>query len=111
VDWKQFVLSGKGRVGRADFWTAWLFSTSLVWLLLQFGATGDVLAVAVGCVQIPILAKRLHDFEASGWLAAWVYGLFAAEFLWIGLHRGDAAANGHGPPAPPAFNLLGGEAP
>jgi uncharacterized membrane protein YhaH (DUF805 family) len=150
MDWKQVFLSGKGRLGRADFWTAWLLVTPGIYLLLQLGVVGDLLAVGAACALLAVLAKRLHDFGSSGWLAPWVYGLVAAAagaywvsdvvwpaqapevsavrqtigvvgdllsiggavvgagaFLWIGLRRGDAAANRYGPPASAVFNLFG----
>lgn len=60
----RLFFSAYGRIGRKDFWLAWL---ALFAINLLFGWFPFVGIVAIYCT-ICIYSKRLHDMGRSGWL-------------------------------------------
>jgi uncharacterized membrane protein YhaH (DUF805 family) len=79
--WRAFFLSGKGRVGRADFWTAWFLLTIASAVFSRLAPAGVLVGLFAGYPQICLLARRLHDRGKSGWWTAAILGVFFAAAL------------------------------
>ena len=91
---KYFVF--KGRASKEEFWFFVLFSV-IYGFVIGFavgmsGAHQDIVDAAIGLLILPILfpyfavtARRLHDFNNSGWMQLiFIPGWFADEFLGTG---------------------------
>ncbi len=86
----------KGRASRSAFWFFILFEIIyffIAGLLMGFaGVTDEVFAIAVFVLVIPVLipgisltARRLHDFNQSGWMQCiFIPGFFIDEFIGTG---------------------------
>ena len=86
----------KGRASRSAFWFFILFEIIyffIAGLLLGFSAvTDEVFAIAEFVLVIPVLipgisltARRLHDFNQSGWMQCiFIPGFFIDEFIGTG---------------------------
>ncbi|MBP2160248.1 MULTISPECIES: DUF805 domain-containing protein [Asticcacaulis] len=124
MSWTAMLFSGKGRIGRRDYW---------IWSLSLALAAGITLRLIVSWVQahthyaetettafVPlaagllvvglyvfmsscVAAKRWHDREKSGWLAGLVYVplIGAVALLWhlieCGFAQGTPGPNRYGP--------------
>jgi uncharacterized membrane protein YhaH (DUF805 family) len=107
------VLSFRGRVNRADYWSvtllAVLWSTAatpeLIGLvarppaavLLVLGIT----ALVIGLINLATTVKRLHDVGRTGWFALITfipYGIgYFALLIWLGFTKGSPEPNRFGP--------------
>ena len=88
----------KGRASRSAFWFFILFEIIyffIAGLLLGFaGVTDEVFAIAVLVLVIPVLipgisltARRLHDFNQSGWMQCiFIPGFFIINTIGAGLN-------------------------
>ena len=86
----------KGRATRSAFWFFLLFEIIyfiVAGLLLGFaGATDEVIDIAIFVLIIPVVipgisltARRLHDFNQSGWMQCiFIPGFFIDEFIGTG---------------------------
>jgi uncharacterized membrane protein YhaH (DUF805 family) len=106
MDWKKFLFSFEGRVGRKAYWL-FLIAVLVISMGIQFAALGPMMAAAmenpeaaanmsmpiwIWIIFIPILwmslavqAKRWHDVDKSAWwiligLIPFVGGLIALVF-------------------------------
>jgi uncharacterized membrane protein YhaH (DUF805 family) len=106
MDWKKFLFSFEGRVGRKAYWL-FLIAVLVISMGIQFAALGPMMAAAmenpeaaanmsmpiwIWIIFIPILwmslavqAKRWHDDDKSAWwiligLIPFVGGLIALVF-------------------------------
>ncbi|MCX7588990.1 DUF805 domain-containing protein [Phenylobacterium sp. 58.2.17] len=68
IDWQTLYLSGRGRIGRAEFWigAAGLICIGLVAGLIP--VVGVLASLALIYPWACLTAKRLHDFGRSGLL-------------------------------------------
>jgi len=68
IDWQALYLSGRGRIGRAEFWlgAAGLIGVGLVASLIP--VAGALASLALIYPWACLMAKRLHDFGRSGLL-------------------------------------------
>jgi uncharacterized membrane protein YhaH (DUF805 family) len=80
-DWKQFYLSGKGRVNRQQFWLRLVlpgFIISVVLLLIDMaigtydaqdgiGLLNGIFSLLILIPAILVYIKRWHDRDKSGW--------------------------------------------
>jgi uncharacterized membrane protein YhaH (DUF805 family) len=122
----RLFFSFYGRINRAKYWTGWAVSYAVigaamaVWALMP---SSEALSFAIGlicltCVftLIPIVVKRLHDLDITGWWVAVfvvVYGFAMAPrdpavtslgslvlfiaVVWVGSKKGNQGGNRHGP--------------
>jgi uncharacterized membrane protein YhaH (DUF805 family) len=68
MDVGKLFFSTHGRIGRQEFWLAWLALFAIVTMTGWIPLFGVVIwAVSVYCT-ICIYAKRLHDMGRTGWL-------------------------------------------
>ncbi|MDC0250436.1 DUF805 domain-containing protein [Candidatus Pelagibacter sp.] len=86
----------KGRATRSAFWFFILFEIIYFFVagfLLGFaGVTDEVFAIAIFVLIIPVVipgisltARRLHDFNQSGWMQCiFIPGFFIDEFIGTG---------------------------
>ena len=86
----------KGRASKSEFWFFVLFEVIYFvvagFLLGAIGADDETINLAVLILYIPILipgvavtARRIHDFNQSGWMQCiFIPGFFADEFLGTG---------------------------
>lgn len=85
MDWKYLFLDSKGRIGQKDFWIGFaiLFIAGLV--LGMIPVLGGLIGLVMIYPNVCLVAKRLHDFGKSGWLAAvpYVLGLVAGVGAFI----------------------------
>lgn len=66
MNWTNLFFSPDGRIGRQDYWIAWVIIFAANFVL---GWTMVVPLLGLYC-WICISAKRFHDMGKSGWLAA-----------------------------------------
>lgn len=80
MNWSSLFLSAYGRIGRQNFWIAWV-------ILFAIGFVGGfipLLNALIGLVliypKVCIYSKRLHDLGRSGWLQVipWAVGFVCA---------------------------------
>lgn len=68
MDWSKLFLSAEGRIGQKDYWIGVLI-LFVAWVLSHLA---HVLAPFVWLILIYpwvcVMAKRLHDFNKSGWM-------------------------------------------
>lgn len=69
IDWQTLYLSGRGRIGRVEFWigAAGLICVGVVAGLIP--VVGALVSLALIYPWACLTAKRLHDFGRSGLLA------------------------------------------
>ncbi len=106
MDWKKFLFSFDGRVGRKTYWL-FLVAVLVIFMGIQFAALGPMIAAAaadpeaaanmsfpvwIWIIFIPMMwmslavqAKRWHDVDKSAWwiligLVPFVGGLIALVF-------------------------------
>jgi uncharacterized membrane protein YhaH (DUF805 family) len=114
LDWQTFFwlfFRFDGRVGRQVYWLSLLFLSALIGLSAPFTIdmeTGAV-ALAFGPIQsfvytmaticsITVSIKRLHDLGMSGFFAIGllIFPVSIILSLWLGVRRGEPAANRFG---------------
>lgn len=90
MDWKSLFLTSTGRLGQKDFWIAFL----ILFVAGFVGGMIPILNLIIGLALIfpgvCIMAKRLHDFGKTGWLAAVPYGIGAVAMV-VGIVVGGMA--------------------
>ena len=121
MDWKHFLCSFEGRIGRARYW---MFTLAIIVIFAVLAVMGGVsaptdpaaapaqmngmlmvivvLALAVIWPSLAVQAKRWHDVDKSAWwiligLVPAVGGLIALVFN--GFIGGTPGPNRFGPPA------------
>ncbi|MEO7062672.1 MAG: DUF805 domain-containing protein [Dokdonella sp.] len=121
MDWKHFLFSFEGRIGRARYW---MFTLAIIVIFAVLAVMGGVsaptdpaaapaqmngmlmvivvLALAVIWPSLAVQAKRWHDVDKSAWwiligLVPAVGGLIALVFN--GFIGGTPGPNRFGPPA------------
>ncbi len=77
----NLLFSPFGRIGRGQFWGAWLglsiFGAALGWIPL----VGPVVGVVALYILVCLFSKRLHDMGRSGWWQ--LVPIVAAPLLWL----------------------------
>jgi uncharacterized membrane protein YhaH (DUF805 family) len=96
LDLGNLLFKFSGRIGRGEFWLAWL-AYAIVYLVLNIvGALSDSMTLAALSSMITIVTfissiavgiKRLHDRDKSGWYVLLLYVAPTVLFL-IGLMIG-----------------------
>ena len=90
MDWKSLFLTSTGRLGQRDFWIAFL----ILFVIGFVGGMIPLLKLVIGLALIfpavCIMAKRLHDFGKTGWLAAAPYAVGAVAMV-VGMVLGGMA--------------------
>lgn len=109
MDWKALFLTSNGRLGQKDFWIAFL----ILFVVAFVGGMIPLLNLLIGLALIfpgvCILAKRLHDFGKTGWLAAAPYAVSVAAMLLAAVMGGMAMmAGGLGGDGAAAMAAAGG---
>ena len=86
----------KGRASKPEFWFFVLFEVIYFvvagFLLAAMGVSEETIGIATLILMIPVLvpgiavtARRIHDFNQSGWMQCiFIPGFFADEFLGTG---------------------------
>ena len=86
----------KGRASKSEFWFFLLFEFIYMFiagfLLGAMGVSEETINIAILILIIPVLvpgiavtARRIHDFNQSGWMQCiFIPGFFADEFLGTG---------------------------
>lgn len=103
MGWRQLFFSGKGRVGRRDFWIADFLIVVIAAPLRLLGWPGNLLAWVLLFPHVCLLSKRLHDRGWSGWFA----GVPFIGSLIAGMLAGSAPDDGQGPTGPLAWVAAG----
>ncbi len=125
MDWRTLFLSSRGRIGKRDFWIAFLMIMAASVALNLVKPVGQVLGLLLLWPQVCVNAKRLHDAGRTAWLLlipAIVSGVCIAVvllvrsdpvaeiafavavatslvfLLWVGLSAADLEPNRYGPP-------------
>lgn len=108
TDWKHYLFSFEGRVGRAKFWLMVLLTTvvSCAGAGINARSSGDpsygagsLLELAMLWPNLAVSVKRWHDRDKSGW---WVLINFVPVIGWIwsfienGILRGTTGPNRFG---------------
>lgn len=103
----KLYVDGKGRAGRAEFWWFVLFQFVVGFIagfldVMLFGAPSFLALAAMAALLAPgiaVTARRLHDFNANGWIAvaAVVPYLGWIATIVIGLIPGKPGENQYGP--------------
>lgn len=90
MDWKNLFLAADGRIGKKDFWIAWLilFVAGIVAGMIPI--IGGFIGLALIYPSVCIYSKRLHDFDKSGWLAALPYVVMIIGVILIFITGGGA---------------------
>ncbi len=73
MDWKNLFLTADGRIGKKDFWIAWLILFAAGFVAGLIPVIGGFIGLALIYPNVCIFSKRLHDFDKTGWLAALPY--------------------------------------
>jgi uncharacterized membrane protein YhaH (DUF805 family) len=109
MDWKQYLFSFQGRIGRARWWLMVLLSivASGIAARINLSTSGDprygiggILEIVMLWVTLAVAVKRWHDRDKSGW---WVLIYFVPIIGWIwvlvenGCLRGTPGPNRFGP--------------
>ncbi len=68
MDWKSLFLNADGRIGRRDFWIAWLMLLVANVVLFFIPGIGHFLMLVLIWPSICIYSKRLHDMGRTAWL-------------------------------------------
>lgn len=101
MDWNFLLAKGRGRIARKPFWIATLaiygLSIAVIWVsyytaihyrtltAAEFGTIVNCLVSVQFFLMCPVIVKRLHDRDRSGWwlIVVWVmpqaYLLFALQ--------------------------------
>jgi uncharacterized membrane protein YhaH (DUF805 family) len=93
MDWNKLFLSAEGRIGQKDYWIGVLILFA-IWVVSHLA---HVLAPLIWLVLIYpwvcVIAKRLHDFNKSGWMILIPICVGVTAFL-LAVIVGGAAAIG-----------------
>jgi uncharacterized membrane protein YhaH (DUF805 family) len=84
MDLKTRFLTAEGRLGRKDFWTGVLMIVGVQVLFGWIPLLGLLLELALIYPWVCLVAKRLHDFGRSGWLAAFPHVSFLVMAVIVG---------------------------
>jgi len=89
-DWQRLFLSADGRIGRQEYWIAFLMllGAGVVARFIPF--LGPLLSLALIYPQVCVGSKRLHDIGRSGFLMLIPYGVFVVALI-LGLMLGGMA--------------------
>ena len=125
MDWRTLFLSPRGRIGKRDFWVAFVMIMAASVALNLVKPVGQVLGLLLLWPQVCINTKRLHDAGRTAWLLLFPAAVtlacagvalagpsgpvaetafavaMATSFvflLWVGLSAGDLEHNRFGPP-------------
>lgn len=94
MDWKFLFLSGDGRIGRKDFWLAFLLIMAVSFVLGMVPILGQLIGLALIWPQVCIHAKRLHDMGRSAWLILAPFGVTIVCMILAGVTGGMAMLSG-----------------
>jgi uncharacterized membrane protein YhaH (DUF805 family) len=96
MDLGNLLFKFGGRIGRGEFWLAWLGYVIVGLVLNIVGALSDsmtlsalssMITIVIFVSSIAVGIKRLHDRNKSGWYVVLFYGVPAVLFL-IGMMIG-----------------------
>ena len=75
MDWQTLFFKAEGRMGKKDFWVGVgiIFLINLVFS--QVESIGWLVSLVTLWASICVYAKRLHDFDRSGWLMLFPVGV------------------------------------
>ena len=94
MDWKALFLTSNGRLGQKDFWIAFLILFAVAFVGGMIPLLNVVISLALIFPGVCIMAKRLHAFGKTGWLAAAPYGVALAAMVVGGVMGGMAMMAG-----------------
>ena len=93
-DWQRLFLSADGRIGRQEYWIAFLMILGASVVLRFIPFLGALLSLALIYPQVCVGSKRLHDMGRSGFLMLVPYGICVVAGILAGIFGGMAAMSG-----------------
>lgn len=109
-------LNFEGRVGRQEYWMAWLVHVLILAVIVIIGFVAPIFLAFAGLYVLvltpPFLglgARRLHDVGNSGWWQLLMFtGIGAIAIVVFALQPSDPAENAYGAP-PMMSDDMGGD--
>ena len=114
-DWKRFLLSFDGRIGRYDYWMRFYIPYTVIMIILgllesygpeQAPFFSFVFLIAASWPSLAVGIKRCHDRNRSGWfLLIGLIPIIGSIWLLIelGFLRGTIGPNRYGPDPVPVM--------
>jgi uncharacterized membrane protein YhaH (DUF805 family) len=93
-DWKRLFLTADGRIGRQEYWIAFLIMLGVSVVLKFIPFLGPLLSLALIYPQVCVGSKRLHDFGKSGFLMLVPYGVVVVALILVLVFGGMALISG-----------------
>ena len=93
-DWQRLFLSADGRIGRQEYWIAFLMMLGASVVLRFIPFLGGILSLALIYPQVCVGSKRLHDMGRSGFLMLAPYGICVVAGILAAIFGGMAAMSG-----------------
>ena len=98
------LFSIEGRISRGPFWLVYLLlfaaTAAVIVLIGEFAGSNPVLtSIAIVLhvwIAICVIAKRLHDMDATGWLSIPIV-VFPLAVILVGTFPGTVGPNRYGP--------------
>ncbi|MCU0881709.1 MAG: DUF805 domain-containing protein [Hyphomonadaceae bacterium] len=81
MDWQTLFFNADGRMGKKDFWVGVAIIFVINLLFSQVESIGWLVSLATLWASVCVYAKRLHDFDKSGWLMLLPLGVFVLAIL------------------------------